>query len=123
MDSYPFAPLWSSFIARVDSPILKDACFQPAPDQADQARIPDSMFDKPEQPLMRQTPEEILQIRLQHPARPATGDCLVEGRQGMMGAKLRPTPERTGQEVLLVDRGQHLSRAALERPVRNSWHP
>lgn len=40
-----------------------------------------------------------------------------------MGAKLRPAAERAGQEVLLVNRRQHLSRTALVRPVRNGWHP
>src|SRR6202035_4714460 len=48
---------------------------------------------------------------------------LIEGRQGVMGAKLRPAAERAGQEVLLVDGGQHLSRGALERPVGDSWNP
>ena len=41
----------------------------------------------------------------------------------MMGAQLWPAAERAGQEVLLVDGGQHLSRAALERPVGDSWNP
>jgi hypothetical protein len=44
--------------------IFQNACFQPAPDQADQARIPDSVLYKPEQPLVTQAPEEILQVRL-----------------------------------------------------------
>ena len=44
--------------------VFQDTRFQPAPDQADQARITDSMFDKPEQPLMAETAEEVLQIRL-----------------------------------------------------------
>src|SRR5450432_4416838 len=38
----------------------------------------------------------------------------------MVGAALWPAAERAGQEVLFVDGGQHLSRAALERPVRDS---
>src|ERR1700692_4130069 len=40
----------------------------------------------------------------------------------MMSAELWPATERTGQEVLLVDGGQHLSRAALERPVSDGWN-
>ena len=71
---------------------------------------------------MIETPEEVLQVRLQHPANHAAADDLIEGRQGVMGAKLRPAAERAGQEVLLVDGGQHLSRGALERPVSDSWH-
>jgi hypothetical protein len=38
----------------------------------------------------------------------------------MMGAELWSAAERAGQEVLLVNSGQHLSRGALERPVRDS---
>jgi hypothetical protein len=40
--------------------IFHNARFQPAPDQADQARISNSMFNKPEQPLVIETPEEPL---------------------------------------------------------------
>jgi hypothetical protein len=36
----------------MDLSIFQDTCFQPAPDQADQARITDSMFDKPKQPIV-----------------------------------------------------------------------
>ncbi|MET4359284.1 hypothetical protein ABIC08_009261 [Bradyrhizobium sp. RT9b] len=115
--------LWRSLFARVHRSVFQDARFQPAPDQADQAWITDSMFDKPEDPIMIETPEEVLQIRLQHPADHAAGDDLIEGRQGMMGAELRPAAERAGQKVLLVDGGQHLSRTALERPVGDSWDP
>src|SRR5215469_16612011 len=43
--------------------------------------------------------------------------------KGVMGTELWPAAERAGQEVLLVNSGQHLSRGALERPVGDSWHP
>src|SRR6516164_3993875 len=82
-----------ALFARMDRSVLQNARFQPAPDQTDQARITDSMVDKPENPVVTETPEEVLQIRLQHPAYHATGDDLVEGRQGMMGAELRPAAE------------------------------
>src|SRR6202163_2130012 len=106
--------------ARMDLSILQHTCFQPAPDQADQARITDSMLDKPEQPLVVQAPEEVLQIRLQHPSGLGAGDNLVEGRQRMMGAPSWPSAKRARQKVLLVNGRQHLSGAALERPVRDS---
>jgi len=115
--------LRGSLLARMDRSIFEDARFQPTPDQVDQARITDSMFDKSEDPIMIETPEEVLQIRLQHPADHAAGDDLIEGRQGVMGAELRPAAERAGQEVLLVNSGQHLSCGALERPVGDSWYP
>src|ERR1700736_1885819 len=85
--------LWRTLFARMDRSVLQDARFQPAPDQTDQARITDSMLDKPENPVVTETPEEVLQIRLQHPAYHATGDDLIEGRQGMMSAELRSAAE------------------------------
>src|ERR1700730_5283067 len=85
--------LRGSLFARMDRSVFQNARFQPAPDQTDQARITDAMLDKPENPVGTETPEEVLQIRLQHPAYHATGDDLVEGRQGMMGAELRPAAE------------------------------
>src|SRR5260370_23882629 len=81
------------------------------------------MFDKSEDPIVIEAPKEVLQIRLQHPADQSAGDDLSKGRQGMMGAELWSAAERAGQEILLVNSGQHLSRGALERPVRDSWNP
>jgi hypothetical protein len=49
--------LRGSLLARMNHSIFQHARFQPAPDQADQARITDSMFDKPEDPIMIETPE------------------------------------------------------------------
>src|SRR6202048_948913 len=103
--------------------IFQDARFQPTPDQVDQSRIADSMFDKSEDPIVIEAPKEVLQIRLQHPADQAAGDALSKGPQSMMGAELGSAAERAGQEVLLVNSGQHLSGGALKRPVRDSWNP
>jgi len=115
--------LRGSLLARTNLSIFQDARFQPTPDQADQARIADSMFDKSEHPIVIEAPKEVLQIRLQHPADQAAGDDLSKGPQSMMGAELWSAAERAGQEVLLVNSGQHLSRGALERPVGDSWNP
>ena len=52
--------LWRSLFARMHRSVFQDTRFQPAPDQADQARITDSMFDKPEDPIMIETPERLL---------------------------------------------------------------
>jgi hypothetical protein len=69
----------------MDCSAFQDASLQPAPDQIDQARVTDSMFDKPEHPIVIEAPEEVLQVRLQHPADLLPGNDLVEGCQGMMG--------------------------------------
>ena len=74
----------------MDLSIFQNTRFQPAPDQTDQAWITDSKRDETEDPIMIETPEEVLQIRLQNPSNFAAGDSLIEGRQGMMSAELWP---------------------------------
>src|SRR5258708_32039618 len=71
--------------------VFQDACLQPAPDQADHARIADAVLHEAEHPFVTETPEEILQGRLQHPAHLAAGDYLIEGCQGMVGSPFRPS--------------------------------
>src|ERR1700676_2653197 len=88
--------LWGSLFARMDFAIFQNARLQPTPDQIDQARISDSMFNKPKHPFVIETPEEILQIRLQHPSDFAASDDLIEGRQSMMSAQPWPAAERAG---------------------------
>ena len=73
----------------MDRSIFQNARFQPSPDQADQARITDSMFDKPEHPIVIEAPKEVLRIRLQYPPRHAASNHLVEGCQGTMGTEPR----------------------------------
>ena len=115
--------LRGSLLAQMNRSIFQDTRILPTPDQVDQTRIADSMFDKSEDPIVIEAPKEVLQIRLQHPADQAAGDDLSKGPQSMMGAELWSAAERAGQEVLLVNSGQHLSRGALERPVGDSWNP
>src|SRR5690349_6070838 len=83
--------LRGSLFARMDRSVFQDARFQPAPDQADQARIADAVLHEAEHPFVTETPEEILQVRLQHPAHLAAGDYLIEGCQGMVGSPFRPS--------------------------------
>ncbi len=47
---------------------------------------------------MIETPEEVLQIRLQHPTHLDTGDGHIEGRQGMMSAELWPATNEQGRK-------------------------
>src|SRR5262245_22485166 len=87
------SPLRSSLIAWVDCSIFQNACFQPAPDQIDHARITDSVFDKLEHPFVIEAPEEVLQIRLQHPLDLAASNDLIEGCQGTMSPEPRSAAE------------------------------
>src|SRR5262250_69153 len=62
--------------------VFQHACFQPASNEADHAWIPNSEFDKAEQPFVTKAPEEVLQVRFQHPTHLAARNHFVERRQG-----------------------------------------
>src|SRR5215470_5553331 len=81
--------LRSSLIVRMDFSVFQNARLQPSPDQIYQARITDSMFDKPEHPIVIEAPKEVLQVRLQHPPDLAASNDLIKGCQGMMGTEPR----------------------------------
>jgi hypothetical protein len=82
-------------------PIFQNARFQPAPDQIDYARITAPVFDKPEHPFVIEAPEEVLQIRLQHPPDHAASNGLIEGCQGTMGTAARSTAGKSRQKSAL----------------------
>ena len=62
------AAQWGAFLTRLMHAVFQGAGFQPAPHQAEQARVADSVLDEAEQPVVVQTPKEVLQIRLKDPA-------------------------------------------------------
>src|SRR6516164_1234681 len=102
--------------------IFQNACLQPASNQADETRVSYSMLHEPEHPVVTQAPEKVLQVRLQHPTHFPPGNHLMERCQRLMGTPPRPSPERARQKILLVDGGQYLRGASLERPVRDARH-
>jgi hypothetical protein len=66
----------------LDCSIFQEACFQPAPDQIDHARITDSLFDKPEHPFVIEAPEDTSAVlRWRAPSdtvgTPRGGECSV----------------------------------------------
>src|ERR1035441_561782 len=76
---------------------------------------------------MIQTPEEVLQIRVEHVAHGrCTREDFSQRRQRVMCAKPRPTAKRTGQKVLLINRTQNAGHTALQCPIgytRNAQRP
>src|SRR5215469_6031817 len=86
--------LWSALLVRLYLSVFQYACFQPAPDQADQTRVSYSMFDKAEHPFVTQAPEKVLQIRLQNPFHFPTSNHFVKSCQRLMGAPPRPSAKR-----------------------------
>jgi hypothetical protein len=83
----------------MDRSVLQDARFQPAPDQTDRARITASMLDKPENSVVTEPPEEVLQI------------------QGTATARLR----RKRTKMISLDAGPQSPALKGEPMNRQSW--
>ena len=49
--------LWCSLVVRMDHSVFQDTRLQPTPDQTNYARITDSMFYKPEHPIVVEAPK------------------------------------------------------------------
>src|ERR1700745_1312552 len=90
--------LWGSFLVWIDLAVFQDACLQPAPDQADHARIADAVLHEAEHPFVTETPKEILQVRLQHPPHLAASDYLVEGCQAWWAPRSGRPPNEQGKK-------------------------
>src|SRR5215468_5539216 len=50
--------LWGSLLIWIDLAVFQDACLQPAPDQADHARIADAVLHEAEPPFVTEPPKK-----------------------------------------------------------------
>jgi hypothetical protein len=82
------------------------------------------MFNKPEQPIVVEAPEEVLQVRLQHPSRLATGDHFIEGRQSVMA--LSPAAGKVKENVGEATGSKEQKQRGLPKKQghggASSWH-
>ncbi len=116
-------PLRCPLLVRTAFPGFQDARFQPTPYQAQQARISDSMLDGSGAAIRGPDSRRSSSNPPPAPSSPcAQQPPLVEGGQSVVRAQPRSSTEGTRQEILLVDGGQHLGGAALERPVSDTGH-
>src|SRR5882724_2195085 len=116
--------LWGAFLVRTRFPIFQNACFQPAPDQADQTRVSYPMLDKAEHPFVAQAPEVVLEVRFQHPFHFPAGNYFVQCCQRLMGTPPRPSTKRARQKVLLINGGELPARRFSGAPGRlHKAHP
>ena len=85
-----------AFLTRRFHPVFQDPSFQPAPDQAEQARVADSVLNEAEQPVVVYTPKAVLQIRLEDPAHLPPRNHFCERGQSVMGTQTGASAERAG---------------------------
>src|SRR5256885_4831768 len=92
--------LWGSLLVWIDLAIFQDACFQPAPDQADHARIADAVLHEAEHPFVTETPEVGSQVKVED-ARLPLDNCLGYSLDRVMCCPLGPISKRSRLEIRL----------------------
>jgi len=106
--------LRNALLARRPRPVLDDPRGQPLPDQPQDPPIRDPVLKELLQPLMVKAGEELAEIRVEHPVHAPLEDPERKRIQRVMRAAPRPKPIGEPDEVLLVDRVQHLDERPLE---------
>ncbi len=106
--------LGNAFLTGRPRPVLDDPCGHPLLDQPQDPPISNPVLKKPLQPAMVKAGEELADIRVEHPVHLLAHDPDRQGIQRVMRGASRPKPIRESEEVLFVDRVQHLDDRPLD---------
>ena len=116
-------PLRRSLLHLRQLPVFDDPSGHPLSDQPQDPFIRDPVPEKLLKPASVKRPEEVADIRVQHPAHPRS---LNPGRQRVqrtMRAAARPEPVGEPQEIRLEHGIEHLHHSALDDLVLQRRHP
>src|ERR1035437_6537435 len=102
------------FLALRPGPVLDDPCGQPLADQPQDPLIRDPVPEKLLQPASIELPEEVADIRVQHPVHSPPHDPGYQGIQCLVRAAPWPEPVGETPEVLLIDGIQHIHHGPLD---------
>jgi len=94
-------------------PVFQDARLEPFLDQADDALIADPVLDETDEPRVVHRVEEAPDIGVYDEVRLAAADADHQRIHCVMRSPSGPGPVREPEEVLLVDRVQHLRHRPL----------
>jgi hypothetical protein len=102
--------------------ILQHTGVEPFLDQPHDALIRHTMLDELHEPRVLQRIEEAAQIRIEHPVHFLRRDPDRQRIQRLVWTAFGPKAVREAEEVLLVDRIQHLDHGALDDLVLQHGH-
>lgn len=95
-------------------PIIEDARSEPFLDQAENARVADSVFQETDEPFLAHFVEERPDVGVQNVVHPPVGNSDHQRVQRIVLPTPRAEPVREPEEVLLVYRVQDFHRAPLD---------
>src|SRR5665213_1244311 len=110
-------PLGRSLVARRPRPVLDHPCGQPLLDQPQDPFVRYPVLEKLFQPNVIELGEKVADISVQHIVHLLLFDPDRQRIECVVGTTSRPEPIGVAEEVLLVDRIQHLDNRPLEHLV------
>src|ERR1700730_4339316 len=108
------AALWRARLRLGHLSVLHHPGLQPFADQANDAAVTDPLLDEADQPLVADRIEEPGNVGVQYPVHPRVADPDGERVQCIMRTASGAEPVREPEEILLVDRVQHLDHRTLD---------
>ena len=115
--------LWRPLLRFRQLPVFDDPCGQPLADQPQDPFIRDPVPEEPLKPASVKLPEEVADIRVQHPAHLVLIDPGRQRVQRVMRLSARPEPVRDPPEIRLEYGVQHFRQRSLDDLVLQRRHP
>ena len=115
--------LWRPLLRFRQLPVFDDPCGQPLADQPQDPFIRDPVPEEPLKPASVKLPEEVADIRVQHPAHLVLIDPGRQRVQRVMRLSARPEPVRDPPEIRLEYGVQHFRQRSLNDLVLQRCHP
>ena len=115
--------LWRPLLRFRQLPVFDDPCGQPLADQPQDPFIRDPVPEEPLKPASVKLPEEVADIRVQHPAHLVLVDPGRQRVQRVMRLSARPEPVRDPPEIRLEYGVQHFRQRSLDDLVLQRRHP
>ena len=115
--------LWRPLLRFRQLPVFDDPCGQPLADQPQDPFIRDPVPEEPLKPASVKLPEEVADIRVQHPAHLVLVDPGRQRVQRVMRLSARPEPVRDPPEIRLEYGVQHFRQRSLNDLVLQRRHP
>ena len=117
------AALNRSYLTLHSLALFQHARLEPFLDQAHDAPVGYAVLDKPHQPSVIESVVKLPNVGIEHPVHPPRSDPDRQCVQRLVWTTSRSESIRKSQEVLLIDRVQHLDRGPLDDFVFQRGNP
>jgi site-specific DNA recombinase len=118
-----YCPLRSTFLTNAPFSVVQDTRLEPLTHEADDAFVADPMLQETDQPFLTDRIEEAPDVDLENPVHRGVAYRYRQGIQRIVLTAPGPKAVREPEEVLLVNRVQHLDHRALDDLIFQGGDP